>query len=186
MAQSLNVSARLRRLLTRGYRNHGRARDLQAYVVRGNAQVQEVFAQGNDGAPQTAAGHHPVSCLKGGQHCLPFLLAPLLRQDQQKVKDDKNEDQGQPPQSAAAGLLLQRQHDHSHCACVHHLLIAALRRGGLLRCSVLTPGLRRDALETRLPWRRSSTLVLWSPWVLSARRVQHRSRPFKRTRKPVP
>jgi len=72
--------------------------------------MQGIVLNGDDGSSQTAGGHHLVSRLQLAQHLLPFLLPPLLGENQKKVKDGKNKDQwgkAQKPQRAATTLHRQ-------------------------------------------------------------------------------
>lgn len=55
--------------------------------------MNRVILQRHDRPAQTAGGDHLVSGFQLAQHMLPFLLPPLLRHDQKKVKDRKNKDQ---------------------------------------------------------------------------------------------
>ena len=82
--------------------------DLLKNVVMGlNAQVQRVVLESHDRSPQAAAGRDPIAGLQRFQHRRPFLLAALLRQNQQEVKDSKDENErgdAQPAHTATARL----------------------------------------------------------------------------------
>jgi hypothetical protein len=69
-----------------------------------------IILERHDGSPQAAAGSDLVSGLELIEHGLPFLLAALLRHDQEKVKDGEDEDEGSntdPTHTAATDLQSQ-------------------------------------------------------------------------------
>ena len=69
--------------------------------------MKGIILDGHDGATNASTGNHLVSRFQLLQHLLPLLLAPLLRHDQEKIEDGKNEDErskAQPSHGTAAGL----------------------------------------------------------------------------------
>ena len=67
-----------------------------------------VILQSHDCSPQAAAGDYLVTGLEGFQHGRPFLLAALLGENQQEIKDSKDKkkrgDAAQQSDSATARL----------------------------------------------------------------------------------
>jgi len=48
-----------------------------------------------DGAHDAAGGHHHVAVLQFGKHLLLLLLLPLHGQEEQKIEDSENQEDGQ-------------------------------------------------------------------------------------------
>jgi hypothetical protein len=71
--------------------------------------MDRVVFQGNDGAPQAAAGGDSVASFQLIQHALPFFLAALLGQNQQEIENSENEDDrsNSEPSHTAANLNCQ-------------------------------------------------------------------------------
>jgi len=55
--------------------------------------MKVVILNGNYRASQASGGHDFVARLQLVKHGLPFLLAALLRHDQQKIEDAKNKNE---------------------------------------------------------------------------------------------
>jgi hypothetical protein len=69
--------------------------------------MNRIILKSDDGSAQAAAGGHFVACLELVEHGLPFFLAALLGQNQEKVKDTENKNKRgdtEPPHTAATGL----------------------------------------------------------------------------------
>jgi hypothetical protein len=69
-----------------------------------------IVPQGNDGSAQPSAGHDLVPVLQIIQHLLPLLLAPLLRHDQQKIKNREDENERSKTQPTTRSTQLNRQY----------------------------------------------------------------------------
>ena len=66
-----------------------------------------IIFDGDNDAAKAAAGHHFVAGFQIVDHLLPALLPFLLRHNQKKIEDGKNEEQRQPqdePALSATGL----------------------------------------------------------------------------------
>ena len=68
--------------------------------------MEIIVLQSHDCSPNATCGYNLVPGLKFAQHLLPLLLPPLLRHDQEEVKDGEDEDEGREaqPSHRAAGL----------------------------------------------------------------------------------
>jgi len=77
--------------------------------------MQAIILQCHDRAPQASAGGDFVAGLELIQHRLPFFLTALLGQNQEKIENSKDEDEGsntQPPHTAAPTELYRQQRLH--------------------------------------------------------------------------
>src|SRR5712671_6386391 len=63
-------------------------------IIWRNTQMNAVVLQCHDGSAQSSAGCDLVASLQRVQHGRPFLLAPLLGKNQQKVKNREDKNQG--------------------------------------------------------------------------------------------
>jgi hypothetical protein len=74
--------------------------------------MDRIVFEGDNGAPQSAAGRNLVPGFELIEHTLPFFLAALLRKNQKEVENGKNEDQwgnAEPPHTAATSLHRQKR-----------------------------------------------------------------------------
>src|SRR5579864_5733982 len=100
-------------------RRHLRDRGLGHFhhqIVGRNAQMDGIVFQRHYRAAQPSARGDPISGLELIQHRGPFFLAPLLRHDQQKIKNPKNENERrypQPPHTPATAELYRQQTLHN-------------------------------------------------------------------------
>src|SRR5207302_8870644 len=69
------------------HRDNGSLRDFQLQSIRRHPPGYRVVLHGENGPAQAAACYYLIAGLQGVEHSLPLLLAPLLRQDKQKVED---------------------------------------------------------------------------------------------------
>jgi len=82
--------------------------------------MNEIVSQRDHCAPYSTARDHTIPCLQLAQHLLPLLLATLLWEDQEKIEDSEDENQGENADgpAAAAALSLERKSENSrteHC-----------------------------------------------------------------------
>src|ERR1051326_566445 len=89
-------------LLGSGDGNHGGLADFEAKVVGRDAEMERIVFERDDGAADAAAGDDAVAGLECLEHGLPFLLAALLRQDQDEV-GNRDHEQHRQKQSAGGG-----------------------------------------------------------------------------------
>src|SRR5580658_32594 len=104
------IDQRLFSFLRRGHRYDRRTADFKLQIIRRHAQGHRIVLEADDRPAQAAAGYDLVSVFQFAQHGLPFLLFALLRQNQQKVKNGKDEKQGrETEQTATRQLQPERQ-----------------------------------------------------------------------------
>src|ERR1700682_243195 len=95
---------RLFSFFRRRHRYHRCAADFELQIVGRHAQSQRIVLEADDRPAQAAAGYDLVPVFQLAQHGLPLFLLPLLRHNQQKIKNGKNEQQWrQPEQTCAPG-----------------------------------------------------------------------------------
>src|SRR5882762_7588817 len=88
----------------RRHRYHRRAAGFELQIVRRHAQGQRIVLEADDRPAKPAAGYDLVPVFQFAQHKLPLFLLPLLRHNQEEIKDRKDEQQGrQPEQTCAPG-----------------------------------------------------------------------------------
>ncbi len=93
---------------------HRAAGHLEFYVVGFHTQHQSVvFGDRHDGPDDAAASQHDVAVFEALQHLLLLLLLPLHGQEEQKVEDREDENNGEKPQERVWGTCLN-QHTQQH------------------------------------------------------------------------
>src|ERR1700722_3075327 len=84
--------------------------DFHAQIIGRHAEVNRIVFQRNDSASQAAAGGDLVAGLELVEHALPLFLTALLRENQEKIKNGENEDDGSDTEpSHTPATDLQRQ-----------------------------------------------------------------------------
>src|SRR5258708_1781327 len=93
---------RLFSFFRRRHRYHGRAADFEFQIVGRYAQSQRVVLEADDRPAQPATVYDLVPIFQFAQHALPLFLLPLLRHNQQEVKNGKDEQQWRQSEQACA------------------------------------------------------------------------------------